>query len=115
MALPVLPQLNNGVPSSLVFTRPGNTRDERDVLRLWPSGYAVDDANGASPAPIWVGSLVHERLSRPSWPINILRADDTKDVRPEARGKWLAGSAVATLDQVDCLGIPVALMASRSD
>jgi hypothetical protein len=115
MALPVLPELNNGVPSSLVFTRPGKTRDERDVLRLWPSGYAVEDGNSASPAPIWVGSLMHERLTRPSWPINILRADVSKDVPPEALSRWLAGDAVADVDKVDCLGIPVLLLVSRAN
>ncbi len=54
-ALPVLPKLNNGVPSSLVFMRPGDTRDERDVLRFWPSGYAVGD--GAAAVPLWVAPL----------------------------------------------------------
>ncbi|MGF6754669.1 VTT domain-containing protein [Paraburkholderia sp. GAS42] len=110
MALPVLPELNNGVPSSLVFTRPGNSRDERDVLRFWPSGYAVEGENGASPVPLWVGSLVHERLYRPSWPINILRADNRKGATLDARDEWVAGHGVVVADQVNCYGIPVALL-----
>ncbi|SAL68550.1 bifunctional DedA family/phosphatase PAP2 family protein [Caballeronia humi] len=75
MTLPALPVLNNGVPSSLVLIHPGKTDRERDVLRLWPTGYAIEKP-GAGPASaerLWIGSLVHERLYRISWPINMLR------------------------------------------
>ncbi|SIT37307.1 Phosphoesterase PA-phosphatase related [Paraburkholderia ribeironis] len=109
VSLPVLPKLNNGVPSSLVFMRPGEGRDERDVLRFWPSGYAV--ANGTSATPLWLGALAHERLSRPSWPINILRVE--KQARAaDAHAKSSAGLGVAVLAKVDCDGVPVSLLAS---
>ncbi|RKE39593.1 membrane protein DedA with SNARE-associated domain [Paraburkholderia sp. BL23I1N1] len=109
VALPVLPKLNNGVPSSLVFMRPGDTRDERDVLRFWPSGYAV--ANGASTTPLWVGAFAHERLSRASWPINILRVD--KEVSSfDAHAKTSAGLGAALVGTVSCHGVPVSLLAS---
>jgi undecaprenyl-diphosphatase len=45
------------------------------VRRFWPTGYALapaQAADGAAPTPIWVGSLVHERLRRASWPFNML-------------------------------------------
>jgi hypothetical protein len=113
--LPVLPKLNNGAPSSLVFIRPGNTRDERDVLRFWSSGYAIEDGSGASPAPILVGSLVHERLYRPSWPINILRADKKGGPTLDAHDEWVAGGAVVVLAKLDCHGVPVMLLASREE
>ena len=110
VALPVLPKLNNGVPSSLVFTRPGNTRDERDVVRFWSSGYAV--GNGASSAPIWVGSFAHERLFRPSWPINILRADSEEVTTLDAHDNWGTGLEAAVVAKVNCHGVPVTLLAS---
>ncbi|ANB75430.1 phosphoesterase [Paraburkholderia phytofirmans OLGA172] len=109
VALPVLPKLNNGVPSSLVFMRPGDNRDERDVLRFWPSGYAV--ANGASTTPLWVGAFAHERLARASWPINILRVD--KEVSSfDAHTKTSADLGAALVAQVSCHGVPVSLLAS---
>ncbi|CAB3775747.1 hypothetical protein LMG28614_00076 [Paraburkholderia ultramafica] len=109
VSLPVLPKLNNGVPSSLVLIRPGDTRAERDVLRFWPSGYAVE--NGASATPLWIGALAHERLSRPSWPLNILRVDKEPGSF-DAHAKADAGLAAAILARVDCHGVPVSLLAS---
>lgn len=89
MTLPLLPKLNNGVPSPLVFARAhlssdtgdkgdaGEPGNKRDVLRLWPSGYALAprhaaNGEGGEPTPVWVGSLVHERLRRGSWPFNVV-------------------------------------------
>ncbi|MGF6572970.1 membrane protein DedA, SNARE-associated domain [Paraburkholderia fungorum] len=109
VSLPVLPKLNNGVPSSLVFMRPGDTRAERDVLRFWPSGYAVK--NGVSATPLWVGSFAHERLSRPTWPLNILRVDRAVgafDAHPKSHG----GLGAEVLAKVDCHGVPVSLLAA---
>ncbi|SEF12667.1 membrane protein DedA, SNARE-associated domain [Burkholderia sp. WP9] len=77
MELPVLPRLNNGVPSTLTFIRPGRTPQERDVLRFWKSGYTIAGSKGEAAAPLWVGSLTHERLKALSWPFNILRSDTT--------------------------------------
>jgi len=109
VSLPVLPKLNNGVPSSVVFMRPGNTRDERDVLRFWPSGYAVE--NGTSATPLWVGAFAHERLSRPSWPINILRVD--RGITSfDAHAKSSASLGAAIVGRVSCHGVPVSLLAS---
>jgi membrane protein DedA with SNARE-associated domain/membrane-associated phospholipid phosphatase len=110
VSLPVLPKLNNGVPSSVVFMRPGDTRAERDVLRFWPSGYAVE--NGTSATPLWIGALAHERLSRPSWPINILRVDRHAAASLNARGQAGARFGAAVLAKVDCHGVPVSLLAS---
>ncbi|MEC5406167.1 VTT domain-containing protein [Paraburkholderia sp. MPAMCS5] len=110
-ALPVLPKLNNGVPSSLVFMRPGDTRDQRDVLRFWPTGYAVD--NGTAAAPLWVGAIAHERLSHASWPLNILRVD--KQVSAfDTRMKPAEGLGTALVATVSCHGVPVSLLASAA-
>src|SRR5258708_31150394 len=69
-ALPVLPRLNNGEPSALIFTRAHLNADERDVLRFWPTQYAVQHRGGQPPGPIWLGSLVHEPLLPAAWPLN---------------------------------------------
>jgi hypothetical protein len=111
VALPVLPKLNNGVPSSLVFTHAGNTRDERSVLRFWPTGYAVSYGKSASPTPIWTGSLTHERLFRPSWPVNILRADSNERAAPAGADEWVDGLGAALVARVNCRNVPVALLA----
>ena len=115
MALPVLPRLNNGVPSSLVFVRPGATRDERDVLRFWPSGYVIDDEKNGPTTPIWLGSLVHERLFRASWPINILRTDAETQADLKLQGKLLTGFQVRVPVIQDCQGIPVTLLSSSTE
>ncbi|WP_144148845.1 bifunctional DedA family/phosphatase PAP2 family protein [Paraburkholderia sp. BCC1884] len=109
VSLPVLPKLNNGVPSSLVFMRPGDTRDERDVLRFWPSGYAVQ--TGTSATPLWVGAFAHERLSRASWPINILRIDNRVSGF-DTHEKSSANLGAAIVARVSCHGVPVALLSS---
>jgi hypothetical protein len=115
MGLPVLPKLDNGVPSPLVFTRPGDKRDMRDVLRFWPTNYAIDHGNSAPPIPIWAGSLMHERLVRPSWPINVLRADRRETAEPDARGDWTAALGAAVVARVHCHGVPLVLLASREE
>ncbi|WP_406869875.1 LssY C-terminal domain-containing protein [Paraburkholderia fungorum] len=115
MALPVLPELNNGVPSLLVFTHPGGTRDERDVLRFWPTDYAIKEQGAASATPVWLGSLVHERLYRASWPINMLSAVDPATAPLAVHDQLPALPGVALLATKDCHGVPVALLTSRSD
>jgi hypothetical protein len=112
VSLPVLPKLNNGVPSSLVLMRAGDTRAQRDVLRFWPSGYAVE--NGSSATPLWLGTFAHERLFRPSWPLNILRVDRDPGSF-DAHAKAVAGSGARILAQVDCHGVPVSLLASSAN
>ena len=113
MALPVMPQLNNGVTSPLVFARPGSTRDERDVLRFRPSGYAVKDAADAAFMPIWVGSVEHERLCRRSWPINTLRAGSAQLPKLGAGDEWPASGGATVLATADCHGTPVLPLTSR--
>ncbi|HEY3598237.1 MAG TPA: VTT domain-containing protein [Paraburkholderia sp.] len=113
MDLPVLPKLNDGEPSTLVFARQRERRDERDVLRFWPTEYAVQRTAGAAPTPIWLGSLVHERLMRPSWPFNVLRADRQIDpvVSDTGKSEWRAFEVSSS---VGCKGIPVTLIATAA-
>jgi hypothetical protein len=173
LALPLLPKLNNGLPSPLVFARvhipddPARPGSRRDVLRFWPTGYALaaradstasqdasgdlqadavtpatinasaaSDASGADAAsvaagqktaaaqpagpeltPIWVGSLVHERLRRASWPFNVLttyvdRGHGTQ-LALNANGGPPTGWRVITMPGSEgCEGRPVMLVVS---
>jgi hypothetical protein len=112
MALPVLPELNNGVPSLLVFTHPGSTRDERDVLRFWPTNYAIEEQGATSATPVWLGSLVRERLYRASWPINVLRAVDPATAPLAVHDELPALPRVALLATKDCHGFSLTLLTS---
>ena len=128
LKLPLLPRLDNGLPSPLVFERAsapdGAARagSARDVLRFWPSGYAVaaDGSPGSAgddeAVPLWSGSLVHERLRRESWPFNVLIA------APEQHGIALGlatsgGSAawrvMTRSNSRACDGRPVTLIAAQ--
>jgi len=115
-ALPILPKLNNGIPSPLVFARPHLPEDprhpgaRRDVLRFWPSGYALRRESGP-PTPIWVGTLVYERLRRPSWPFNVLAQYPGDQRRPIADGDGPPGWLRIVLPASEgCAGRPVTLL-----
>jgi len=112
-ALPVLPRLNNGEPSVLVFTRAHMSADERDVLRFWPTQYAVSHRGGQPPTPVWLGSLVHERLLRPSWPFNVLRPDKRIEPMIAAHGEASPWRGLEVARSAGCGGIPVTLVASE--
>jgi len=112
-ALPVLPRLNNGEPSVMVFTRAHMSADERDVLRFWPTQYAVAQRGGRPPTPIWLGSLIHERLLRPSWPFNVLRPDKRIEPMIAAHGEASPWRGLEVARSAGCGGIPVTLVASE--
>jgi membrane protein DedA with SNARE-associated domain/membrane-associated phospholipid phosphatase len=112
-ALPVLPKLNNGEPSALVFTRGREARDERDVLRFWPTDYAVQRKSGMSATPIWLGSLVHERLWRPSWPFNVLRPDRQIDPLISVQGEASGWRELEVSSSAGCEGVRVTLIDSN--
>jgi hypothetical protein len=111
-ALPVLPRLNNGEPSTLVFTRSRATADERDVLRFWPTKYAVERQNGVPATPIWLGSLVHERLRRPSWPFNILRPTKQAESLVSEHGDASPWHELEVARSTGCEGVRVRLISS---
>jgi membrane protein DedA with SNARE-associated domain len=111
-ALPVLPRLNDGEPSTLVFTRSRATADERDVLRFWPTKYAVERQNGVPATPIWLGSLVHERLRRPSWPFNILRPTKQVESLISEHGDASPWHELEVARSTGCEGVRVTLMSS---
>jgi membrane protein DedA with SNARE-associated domain/membrane-associated phospholipid phosphatase len=112
--LPVLPRLDNGEPSTLMFTRSTAGPDERDVLRFWPTQYALAEPNGMPPMPIWLGSLVHERLQRPTWPFNVLRPDRQLDLMVNEHGETSPWHGLEVARSAGCGGVPVTLIASRT-
>lgn len=69
-ALPALPTLAGGRLPSLVLVKPG-APGSRLVLRLWSTDFHLA---GTKPSPLWVGSVIEERLERPfglvtlAWP-----------------------------------------------
>ncbi|SAK89575.1 DedA family protein [Caballeronia fortuita] len=115
MALPALPRLNNGEPSKLAFARSIRGADERDVLRFWPTHYAVRQDAGATPAPIWLGSVVHERLRRPSWPFNVLRPDRRVDPMAFEHGEGTPWRGIEIANSAGCGSVPVMLVESKSE
>jgi membrane protein DedA with SNARE-associated domain len=139
LSLPLLPKLNNGQPSPLVFERahmpedPSRPGSRRDVLRFWPTGYAIEasagtgagtgtaaaSSNAPGLTPIWVGSVVHERLRRGSWPFNVLTTYTDRDgsdhnAGPDltAPGQPAAWRAVTMPGSEGCEGRPVTLIVS---
>lgn len=127
MTLPLLPRLNNGVPSPLVFARepvtstPAQADGRRDVLRFWPTGYALKTGNAGTGGanvgvvPIWTGSLIHEQLRRASWPFNILSAyPDESGIGPALAtpGKNAPWRVLHVPGGVGCEGRPVMLVVS---
>lgn len=63
--LPVLPHLANGHREGLVMIHPvdGNGSRARLVLRLWRSDVDLK-GNGTPGSPLWIGTVVEERLER---------------------------------------------------
>ena len=59
--LPVLPKFDYGAEQKLTFVKV-LSRDERAVIRLWPSAYSVHAAPAASSEPLWQGMASIERL-----------------------------------------------------
>lgn len=121
MTLPLLPKLNNGVPSPLVFARapvwvdPARAGGRRDVLRFWPTGYALRPEGGGPAMPIWTGSLIHERLRRASWPFNVLTTSADEDgTEPDlaAPGEPAPWRVLQMPGTVGCEGRPVTLIVS---
>ncbi|WP_028228172.1 VTT domain-containing protein [Paraburkholderia ferrariae] len=121
MTLPLLPKLNNGLPSPLIFSRapaladPRHPDGRRDVLRFWPTGYALRPEGGGATVPIWTGSLIHERLRRASWPFNVLVSYPDEDgVEPDLAphvqpAPW---RVLHVPGAVGCDGRPVTLITS---
>ncbi|PLZ04222.1 phosphoesterase [Burkholderia sp. WAC0059] len=111
MMLPVLPTLNNGVPSAMRFARSRDGGEGRDVLRFWPTRYVLTPGDDGAAVPIWLGSFSHERLRRPSWPFNVLAPgtddDETRRFAADPPAGW---HALARSDPLRCDGRPITLL-----
>ncbi len=66
LELPVVPALNGGRLSGLTMIEPSvnqNHSDTRRILRLWPADI---DIVGQKTVPLWLGSIIEERLYHPA-------------------------------------------------
>jgi undecaprenyl-diphosphatase len=71
--LPALPILHDGRPAALTLVMPGATGDSRAILRVWPSGFAIDSKQGRR--PLLLGSVLREQMARP-WNMVSLPKED---------------------------------------
>lgn len=78
LALPVFPHAQAGRMPSLTLIRSSaaGMPDTRLVLRLWAADREVRNGH---PGPLWVGSVVEERLSHPLPLFTVTRTQDTAD------------------------------------
>lgn len=94
--LPVIPSLEAGRMPGLTLIRASDAdANSRVVLRLWPADHGL--RNGIS-YPLWVGSAVEERISRPLSFVTV--AQTNLDVsRPfELLARSMTGGRLATRD-----------------
>jgi undecaprenyl-diphosphatase len=63
--LPVVPYLASGKPASLTLIMPDAAapNESRFVLRLWDAD--LDLVDNSNPVPLWIGSVVKERIAHP--------------------------------------------------
>jgi len=101
--LPVVPHLASGrLPGlTLVHVNGAAPDQSRLVLRLWPADLDLD---GAKPSPVWIGSVVEERFSRPFSLFTVAwRAADVNAPRDILAGEFPAGKLVFRPDESDRL------------
>lgn len=96
IALPVIPHLAGGLLPELTVVRNGTAKDTRLVFRLWSAG--TDVANGAS-SPLWLGSVVEERVIRPVSLFNwVWVQSDANAPRDTLAGEFPSGRLVTRSD-----------------
>lgn len=54
--LPLMPRMHEGRYASLTLRRPTDEDDRQLTLRLWPSGYVLDQQD-----PLWIGTITTQR------------------------------------------------------
>lgn len=77
LELPVLPKLEDGRPPALELVHApaeDGHSDERAVLQVWASSVVVRDARSVDRAPLWLGTVVQQRLGRVLGLITLARA-----------------------------------------
>ena len=71
--LPVLEKFHIGAPAALSFERMLGP-SQRLVLRLWPSGHAIDVV-GQTPSALWMGMVTVERIRHPAHAFTLVSTD----------------------------------------
>jgi undecaprenyl-diphosphatase len=74
-SLPVLPRLDRGHTEGLVMSRTAGSlpEDQRLVLRVWRSDVTL--SAGATSLPLWIGTIVAERIDRVMWLATVAREE----------------------------------------
>lgn len=88
--LPVMPSFNAGRPPVLTLIRPRDNK--RLVLRLWAAD--LDLTNGRT-VPLWMGSVVEERLFHPLSLVTLTEAEAGADAPRQAVTAGLVGGRLA--------------------
>lgn len=98
--LPVTPHLSSGrLPSlTLVLQDSAAPDDSRFVLRLWDADVELVDRN---PSPVWIGSVVKERVARPLSLFTIAWAQADANTPRDTMAQMLRSGRVATRPDSD--------------
>lgn len=94
--LPVIPSLEVGrMPALTLIRMNGADANARVVLRLWPADYRLRDGRSY---PLWVGSTVEERISRPLSFVTVAatKSDVTRSL--DLLASSMTGGRLATRD-----------------
>jgi membrane protein DedA with SNARE-associated domain/membrane-associated phospholipid phosphatase len=93
LSLPVLPYLDGGRMPSLTLVHAGPaTADSRLVLRLWTADLRLTNGH---PQPVWVGSVVRERLYHPLSLVTISLAQTDVNEPRQALASAIASGRLA--------------------
>ncbi|RDK04967.1 bifunctional DedA family/phosphatase PAP2 family protein [Cupriavidus lacunae] len=116
MQLPVLPKLSNGVAPAMEFVHAADHPDARLVVRLWHTEYLIGAEPKASAAPLWIGSVTREHLSKTVPLVNIVRTDLPASPRKESLTHLLTQqgqSAFGSANAGDCPALLLSATVSR--
>jgi undecaprenyl-diphosphatase len=106
--LPVLPLVHAGQHPQMTLRLPGDEQSQR-LIRLWPSGWALQNEKGGRPVPVWLGlsqvqrARTYYRLFR--YPV--------AEPNPLPLPPLQEGSPALRVQQVDVDGRPLWLLGPR--
>jgi membrane protein DedA with SNARE-associated domain/membrane-associated phospholipid phosphatase len=97
--LPVLPKFDHGASAKATFVKQLNPQ-ERLVLRLWPSRYAVQGEAGAPLHRLWHGTATVERLHHPAGLVSLIRTTGDFETGPDQLERDMEGGARALVPKM---------------
>lgn len=93
--LPATPRLSSGRLPGLTLVLPDDAapHDSRFVLRLWDADLDLVDGN---PSPVWIGSVVRERIERPLSLITLAWTEADADTPRDILARMFRSGRLAT-------------------